>query len=125
MEDGKQILELVFTASPAIRYAALYRDGSLASSQRRGVSDPSSAESDRYEEILVNPTLLMLARQRADIDCGGLRFLVVGYAHFHQILLPLANGHLSICVELQADPLAVRDSVLQTFADNSTVLRLR
>jgi len=73
--------------------------------QREDLASASAEESDRYEELLVNPTLLKLARQRSEIDCGGLRFLIVGYGNFHQLLVPLATGHVSIAFELDADPL--------------------
>ena len=53
--------------------------------ERSGLIDASSGESDRYEELLVNPTLLTLAAQRGDIDCGGLRYLVVAYRNFWQL----------------------------------------
>lgn len=39
--------------------------------ERPDLADASSSESDRYEELLVNPTLITLARQRGEIDCGG------------------------------------------------------
>ena len=73
--------------------------------QRDDLEGASSSESDRFEELLVNPTLLILARQRGEIDCGGLRFLVVGYGNFHQLVIPLDSGHTSIAFELDADPL--------------------
>ena len=43
--------------------------------------DASGLESDRYEELLVNPTLLTLATQRGNIDCGGLKYLIVRYGN--------------------------------------------
>ena len=54
----------IFGFSPLVRYAALYRDGRLTSRSRAQGEGSSSAESDRYEELLVNPTLLKLAGQR-------------------------------------------------------------
>lgn len=72
--------------------------------QREDLATASAEESDRYEELLVNPTLLKLARQRGEIDCGGLRFLIVGYGNFHQLIVPLEAGHVSIAFELDADP---------------------
>ena len=42
----------------------------------------------RYEELLVNPTLLELTRQRGNIDCGGLEYLVIRYGNFFQLVLP-------------------------------------
>jgi hypothetical protein len=62
-------------------------------------------QSDRYEELLVNPTLIALSRARGQIDCGGLRFLVVGYGNFDQLVVPIREGHVSIALERTADPI--------------------
>ena len=71
--------------------------------QRGGVSDASAGESDFYEELLVNPTLLTLAGQRGDLDCGGLRYLIVAYGNFNQIVLQSSEGHVSVCIDRHAD----------------------
>jgi hypothetical protein len=95
----------LFAVTPAIRYVAFAAGQEVSMRQREDLASASAEESDRYEELLVNPTLLKLARQRGEIDCGGLRFLIVGYGNFHQLLVPLATGHVSIAFELDADPL--------------------
>jgi hypothetical protein len=97
--------DALFAVSPTIRYVAFARGQDVAMRQRKGLEDPSSAESDRFEELLVNPTLVTIARQRGEIDCGGLRFLLVGYGNFHQLVVPLEHGHVSIAFEASADPL--------------------
>ena len=99
------VIDRLLLASAAIRYVALYQSGTLVSKQRPGTADASSGETDRYEELLVNPALLLLARQRGEIDCGGLRFLIVGYGKFYQLIRPYEDGHLSICIEPDADPI--------------------
>jgi hypothetical protein len=100
-----QLIDRIFEVSGAIRYVALYRKGELASRQRSEVTGASAAESDKYEELLVNPTLLKLARQRGDLDCGGARFVLVGYGNFHQLVIDLPDGHVSVCFELGSAPL--------------------
>jgi hypothetical protein len=111
-------IDQIFAVSPAVRYVALYRAGELTSRQRGDVASPSASESDRYEELFVNPTLLTLARQRGNLDCGGARFVVVGYGHFNQLVVDLPDGHASICFELGCNPLeyvdAIRGICLQT-----------
>ena len=97
----------LFGISPDIRYVALYRHGELHLAERPGVADASSAESDRYEELLVNPTLVTLSRQRGNIDCGGLEFLLIRYGNFFQLVHPVDDGHLSVAIEPAADPLAL------------------
>jgi hypothetical protein len=102
-----------FSLSKEIRYVAFYRDGVLQSQERSGLRDSSSADSDRYEELIVNPTLLKLAEQRGNIDCGGLQYLVVRYGNFFQLVVPAPWGHVSICVEKSADPAALAKPAIE------------
>jgi hypothetical protein len=104
-------IDQIFAVSPAVRYVALYRRGELVSRQRGGLADASASESDRYEELFVNPTLLTLVRQRGNLDCGGARFVVVRYGHFYQLVIDLADGHASVCFELGANPLDHADAI--------------
>ena len=105
MNSPQEIISRVFAVSPAVRYVALYRGGELTSCERSEVSSASASESDRYEELFVNPALLTLARQRGNLDCGGARFVVVGYGHFYQLVIDLPDGHASVCFELASNPL--------------------
>jgi hypothetical protein len=95
----------LFVVTPAIRYVAFAAGQEVEMRQRGDLASASAEESDRYEELLVNPTLLALARQRGEIDCGGLEFVIVGYGNFRQLVVPLARGHVSISFELDANPL--------------------
>ncbi len=99
------LIDLLFKASRNIRYVALYQTSTLVSRQREDLLAPSETGSDRYEELLVNPALLTLARQRGEIDCGGLRFLIVAYGNFYQFVRPFELGHISVCIELNANPI--------------------
>ena len=113
-EDGRlpaPLADVLFRASAGVRYVAVYRRGELRLAERPGLANASAAESDRYEELLVNPTLLTLARQRGEIDCGGLAFLLIRYGHFFQLVLPVDGGHLSVGIERTADPLPLVDTV--------------
>jgi hypothetical protein len=106
------MLEKIFQLSDSIRYVAVYKEGQLVSRAKSNTSGSSSSESDRYEEILVNPTLIKLATQRGDIDCGGLGFLLVRYGNFYQFVLPASWGHVSVCIETDADPIAIGSQVM-------------
>ena len=101
----------IFSISEAIRYVAVYRDGRLAMQSRAGTVGASDEETDRYEELLVNPTLLKLASQRGNIDCGGLGYLIIRYGNFFQFVLPMTWGHVSVCFEPSADPVALGKQV--------------
>jgi len=79
-------IDKIAAISDAIRYIAIYENNQLVSWQKDGISDASSSDSDRYEELLVNPTILTIAKQRGDIDCGGLDFVVIKYGQFYLFL---------------------------------------
>jgi hypothetical protein len=98
-------IDRIFAVSPAVRYVAFYRRGELVSRQRQALIGASASESDRYEELLVNPTLLTLVKQRGNIDCGGARFVVVAYGNFYQLVIDLPDGHASVAFDLSENPL--------------------
>jgi hypothetical protein len=100
-----QLIEDFFSLSDDVRYVALYLDGELVTASRPGTVGASSSESDKVEELIVNPALLTLVKQRGDIDCGGARYVLVRYGNFYQLIAPIRNGHVSICLEPHADPL--------------------
>ena len=101
------MINKIFSISENIRYVAIYRDGKLEMKSKEGTVDASGSESDRFEELLVNPTLLKLAAQRGNIDCGGLEYLIIRYGNFFQFVLPTPWGHVSVCIEKDADPVAI------------------
>jgi hypothetical protein len=107
----KKLLETLFTLSDNIRYVAIYNHGELTSYNRAGIKEASSSESDKYEELIVNPTLPTLVTQRGNIDCGGTEFVLIRYGNFYQIIIPIKNGHLSISVELSEDPLKLIEPI--------------
>lgn len=101
------MIEEIFAISDDVRYVAIYRDGQLESKSKENAQGASSSESDRYEELLVNPTMLKLAAQRGNIDCGGLAYLLVRYGNFFQFILPAPWGHVSVCIDTRGDPIAI------------------
>jgi len=109
-------IDAVLAVSPHIRYVAIYQDGVLQSRQRSGLTGASAAESDKYEELFVNPTILKCASQRGELDCGGLRFIVIGYGNFNQLIMPVRAGHVSVCFPLGSNPLEFTDRIAALFA---------
>ncbi len=97
--DSKQITEKLFAMSEEIRYVAVYCNGKLDSTAKPNLEGASSSESDKYEEIIVNPTLLTLLRQRGEIDCGGVEYVIIRYGNFIQTVHPLPGGHISIAFQ--------------------------
>jgi len=106
------MVEAIFSLSEDIRYVAVYSGGELVSSIREGVVDASSTDSDQYEELIVNPTILTLVKQRGDIDCGGANYVIIRYGNFYQFVAPIAKGHISVCVEPHANPLNLVEPIL-------------
>ena len=99
--------ETVFQKFADVRYFAIYRNGQLSTFARENLEAASDSESDQYEELLVNPTLLTLVRQRGDIDCGGLDYVLIRYGNFFQFVEAIPGGHVSICIQPQADAVEV------------------
>lgn len=97
-----RIIDACFAASPEVRYVAAYLDGEVALRSRSDVQLLGSNESDQYEEIIVNPTLLKLVTQRGNIDCGGVQYVVVRYGMFSALILPVAGGHVTVSFELDS-----------------------
>jgi hypothetical protein len=77
-------VDAFFRISNDVRYVALYLDGELALRERSGPANASASELDKYEELIVNPSVLTLVRQRGNIDCGGVKFVVIRYGNFWQ-----------------------------------------
>ncbi|HTD61663.1 MAG TPA: hypothetical protein VK679_13515, partial [Gemmatimonadaceae bacterium] len=86
------LIDAIFAVSPVVRYVATYNHGELTSKSRPNRAGASSAESDRYEELIVNPTLLTLVTQRGNIDVGGLKFVLIRYGRLYQLVVPTTWG---------------------------------
>jgi hypothetical protein len=116
MDAMSDLHEDVFAISPSIRYVAVAEGQQVSMRSRPDLHNASTSDSDRYEELLVNPTLLTLTTQRGNIDCGGLRYLIIGYGHFHQLVVPSATGHVSIAFELDSNPVDHLQAVRRVMA---------
>ena len=104
MKDKDKLFIELFEMSEHVRYIAVYDDGALFMKQRDDIKNVSSNESDKYEELLVNPTLVKLASQRGNIDCGGLEYIIIRYGNFFVLLTPCKNGHVNIGIEPDKNP---------------------
>jgi hypothetical protein len=102
---AEAILDKLFELAPTVRYAALY-PGRGEPIARQRTTTPGDAATDRFDELVVNPTLIAITRQRGNIDCGGLEYVVVRYGRFFQLVMPLDYGHLTVCFDEAADPVA-------------------
>ncbi len=107
----ESLKEKIFAISRDIRYVAIYSDDKLISSERPGIENTSSSESDKYEELIVNPTLLKLVTQRGNIDCGGARYVIIRYGSFYEFVMPLKNGHLSVGIESNSNLMSIIEAI--------------
>lgn len=112
--DPQRLADAIVELSGAISYASASIDGQLVVRTAGDRADASAAESDRYQELFVNPTILDLARRRGEEGCGGLDHEVVGYGNSFQLLVPAVGGHLSVRVEREANPLELLADVRET-----------
>ena len=103
--------EALLAASADIRYVAVRRGHQVLLRERAQLHNASSSESDKYEELIVNPTLLTLVGRRGDIDCGGADFVLIRYGNFFQFVASMTGGHISIGMEPDCNPLAVLETV--------------
>lgn len=101
--QSERITKLMFGLSEEIRYVAVYHHGKLDATSKPNLEGASSSESDKYEEIIVNPTLLTLLRQRGEIDCGGVEYVIIQYGNFIQCIHPVPGGHVSVAFQLKSD----------------------
>jgi hypothetical protein len=106
-----KLIEKITQLSDSIRYVAIYKNNKLESWQRADLNESSSSDSDKYEELLVNPTILKIAKQRGDIDCGGLDFVIIKYGSFFQLIREIKNGHISICIDKKDNPISLEKEI--------------
>ena len=115
------MIDEILAISNDVRYVAIYQDGKLETKAKDNAEGASSSESDKYEELIANPVMLKAATQRGNIDCGGLEFLLVRYGNFFQFILPVSWGHVSVCIEKNADPIAIGQEVKAFFQKGTTL----
>jgi hypothetical protein len=95
----EDLIHDVLAMGDFVRYVAIGEGQRITTAERDGLENASTSDSDRFEELFVNPALVTLARQRGELDCGGLRYIVVAYGAFIQLVMPTRSGHVSIAVE--------------------------
>lgn len=100
-EAQKLIADLFALGS--VGYVALGRGQEVLLRAQPGLETTTSAETNFYEELLVNPTLLTLASQRGGLDCGGLAYIALGYGGFIQMIMRMRDGHVSLGVSSRAN----------------------
>jgi hypothetical protein len=112
-----QLSDALFALSPQVRYIAVLRGKELELRERPGLSGASSSETDRYEELLVNPTVLTLLRRRGELDCGGLDHVWIRYGNFWTGLFPIEDGHVNVGLEPDSSPVELVPRIRAVLAE--------
>jgi len=109
----EKLSERLFRLEPRIRYVALNQKGQIKE-MRQSPLHPSRnpPESDRIEELIVNPIVLEIAARRGNLDMDGIRYVIIRYGTQYQLLLPYRDGHLSVGVNLEDDPIEIARKVV-------------
>ena len=110
----KPLAPTLFLLDDGIRYVAVNQRGrivEMTQNPRRPSHNPH--DTDRMEELLVNPAVLELTRRRGELDLDGIRYVVIRYGPQYQLLFPYRQGHLSVGLELTVDPVAVAGLISQ------------
>ncbi|RLA07844.1 MAG: hypothetical protein DRQ51_04765 [Gammaproteobacteria bacterium] len=97
------VIKQIFKLSDDIRYVAIYQNGKLQMKSKSHTKNSSDNESDKYEELLINPLVLLATKQRGEIDCGGLDYVLIRYGNFFQYVQPISCGHISVCLDKDSD----------------------
>jgi hypothetical protein len=98
----------LFRLEPRIRYVAVNQNGRIVEMEQSPAHPTYNPhETDQLEELIVNPIVLEIAARRGNLDMDGIRYVVIRYGTQYQLLMPYLQGHLSIGVELQDDPLEI------------------
>jgi len=109
---SEKISARLFDLDSSIRYVAINQSGLIVEMEqnpKRPSLNPT--ETDRMEELIVNPIILELTRRRGNIDMNGMRYVIIRYGTMYQLIFPFRDGHLSIGLELNANPTEVAQSV--------------
>lgn len=102
----------LFRLEPRIRYVAVNQNGQIVEMEQ-SPSHPTlnPHDTDRIEELIVNPIVLEIAARRGNLDMDGVRYVVIRYGTQFQVLMPYRDGHISIGVNAQDDPVAIAQTV--------------
>ncbi len=104
----------LFELEPKIRYVAVNQNGKIVEMEQ-SLQHPTynPHESDRIEELIVNPIVLEVTRRRGNIDMNGIRYVIIRYGTQYQLLMPCRDGHISIGVESEDNPIEIARKVAE------------
>ena len=77
----------LFDLDSNIRYVAINQRGLIVEMEqnpKRPSLNPT--ETDRMEELIVNPIILELTRRRGNLDMKGMRYVLVRYGTMYELI---------------------------------------
>lgn len=99
------LTQKLFKIEPKIRYVAVNQNGVIVEMEQSPLHPTYNPhETDRMEELIVNPIVLEITRRRGNIDMSGVRYVLIAYGTQYQLLMPIKDGHISVGIELEDDP---------------------
>jgi hypothetical protein len=113
----------LFALDPHIRYVAVNRGGAIVEmEQAASWPTANSPETDRMEELIVNPVVLEAVRRRGNLDLDGVRHVTIRYGALYTVVFPIENGHVSVGVDVSGDVERIAEKVVRALpaASSST-----
>ncbi len=101
----------IFELDPGIRYVAANQGGEIVEMEQR-LPSFNPDDTDRMEELLVNPTVLNITKRRGDLDLYGVSFIVIQYGLQYQAIFNYRDGHVSVGIESDSDAIGIVRKVL-------------
>lgn len=108
----EKISSALFELDPGIRYVAVNQGGEIVEMEQR-LPSFNPVDTDRMEELLVNPTVLNITKRRGDLDLDGVRFVLIRYGLQYQAIFNYREGHVSVGIELGSNAVEVVERVMQ------------
>jgi hypothetical protein len=94
----------LFALDPRIRYVAVNQRGAIVEMEQRSEwPSRNPPDTDRMEELLLNPLLLEATKRRGDLDLDGIRYVIIRYGSQYQAIFPFEAGHVSVGIEPGSD----------------------
>ena len=105
-----QVSAVIKKVTPDIRYVAVNSNGKILEMEQF-VPSNNPHDTDRMEELLVNPTVLELTTRRGNLDLNGVEYVIIRYGTQYQAIFNYGKGHVSVGIELDQDPVATIEKI--------------
>jgi len=101
----------IFELDASIRYIAVNQGGEIVEMEQR-IATFNPIETDKMEELIVNPTVLNITKRRGDLDLGGVNFVLIQYGLQYQAIFNYRDGHVSVGIELVSNAISIVNNIL-------------